>query len=210
MFLRIYELKDKFRYLFHEQKQKKEVIRKISTCIKNKFNGFTMALSNSHEIEKDDVIECFFSTNIRFAYRGTHSDVRSVNNLGHSKLYECYYCNHFFAKKGKFHKHFRSCSSKPGVVYDFNIQNVVTFEDNLSYKGDIPYCVYADFETSAPTDDCLDPENRVMLAVSYALVFAWNPKLKLDRQIVVRGFNHSLEELRDMSYLSLKQLALRN
>ena len=49
-----------------------------------------------------------------------------------------------------------------------------------------------------------------MFAVSYALVFAWNPKLKLDRQIVVRGFNHSLEELGDMSYLSLEQLALRN
>ena len=52
MFLRIYELKDKFRYLFHEQKQKKKVIRKNSACIKNKFNGFTMTLSNSSEIEK--------------------------------------------------------------------------------------------------------------------------------------------------------------
>ena len=58
MFLRIYELKDKFRYLFHEQKQKKEVIRKISACIKNKFNGFIMTLSNSCEIEKKD----FFSS----------------------------------------------------------------------------------------------------------------------------------------------------
>ena len=54
MFLRNYELKDKFRYLFHEQKQQKEVIRKISACIKNKFNGFTMTLSNSREIEKKD------------------------------------------------------------------------------------------------------------------------------------------------------------
>ena len=52
MFLRIYELKDKFRYLFHDQKKKKEVIRKISACIKNKFNGFTLTVSNSHEIEK--------------------------------------------------------------------------------------------------------------------------------------------------------------
>ena len=87
---------------------------------------------------------------------------------------------------------------------------MVTFEDNLNYKGEIPYCVYADFETSVPTDDCLDPENRRMFAVSYALVFAWNPKLKLDRQIVVRGFNHSLDELGDMSYLSSEQLVLRN
>ena len=87
---------------------------------------------------------------------------------------------------------------------------MVTFEDNLNYKGEIPYFVYADFETSAPTDDCLDPENRIMFAVSYALVFGWNPKLKLDRKIVVRGFNHSLDELGDMSYLSSEQFALRN
>ena len=75
MFLRVYELKDKFRYFFHEQKQKKEVIRNISACIKNKFNGFTMTFSNSRKIENkdffpvdiiykpvrspDDVIECF-------------------------------------------------------------------------------------------------------------------------------------------------------
>ena len=86
----------------------------------------------------------------------------------------------------------------------------MTFGDNLNYKGEIPFYVYADFETSAPTEDCLDPENRVMFAVFYALVFAWNPKLKLDRQIVVRGFNHSLDKLGDKSYLSSEQLALRN
>ena len=186
-----------------------------------------MTVSNSREIERkyffpvdiicklvrspDVVIECFFSINIRLTYRGAHSDLRSRDRLGHSKPYECYYCSHFFANKRTFDRHFRSCSSKPGVVYDFNVQNVVTFEDNLHYKGDdVPYCVYADFETSSPTDDCLDPENRIMFAVSYALVFSWNPKLKLDRQVVVRGFNHSLEELGDMSYLSSEQLALRN
>ena len=54
IFLRIYKLKDKFRYLFHEQKKKKEVIRKISVCIKNKFNGFALTVSNSREIEKKD------------------------------------------------------------------------------------------------------------------------------------------------------------
>ena len=43
MFLRVYELKDKFRYIFHENKEKKEVIRKVSSCIKEKFNGFHVA-----------------------------------------------------------------------------------------------------------------------------------------------------------------------
>ena len=96
------------------------------------------------------------------------------------------------------------------MIYDFNIQNLVTFEDNLKYKGNIPLCVYADFETTAPADDCQSPENRSMYAVSYCLVFAWHPKLNLKRQIVIRGFNHSLSELTDVSYLTSEQLAFRN
>ena len=49
-----------------------------------------------------------------------------------------------------------------------------------------------------------------MFAVSYSLLFAWHPKLVLPRQMVVRGYNHSLEELSDVSYLTSEQLALRN
>ena len=37
-----------------------------------------------------------------------------------------------------------------------------------------------------------------------------HPKLKLDRQMIVRGYNHSLEELADVSYLTTEQLAMRN
>ena len=90
------------------------------------------------------------------------------------------------------------------------MQSVVTVEDNIKYKGDLPFCVYADFETTAPTGDYLNPENNSMFAVSYALVFAWHPKLKLDRQMIVREYNHSLEELADVSYLTSEQLAMRN
>ena len=88
-------------------------------------------------------------------------------------------------------------------------QNIVSFEDNLKYIGDVPFSVYADFETAAPNSDFLCPENDTMYPVSYTLVFAWHPKLNLPRQFVVRGFNHSLNQLADMSYLRQEQLALR-
>ena len=91
--------------------------------------------------------------------------------------YECDYCSNFYAWKRDFEKHIKVCASKPGVVYDFNLQNVVTFEDDIKYKGDIPLRVFADFETTAPTDDCLNPENKSMIAVTYAIVFAWHPNL---------------------------------
>ena len=48
-----------------------------------------------------------------------------------------------------------------------------------------------------------------MFAVSYALVIAWHPKLNLPRQCVVRSYNHTLEELTDVSYLTEEQLYLR-
>ena len=49
-----------------------------------------------------------------------------------------------------------------------------------------------------------------MFAVSYSLIFAWHPELYWPRQMVVRGYNHSLEQLSDMSYLTSEQLAMRN
>ena len=73
--------------------------------------------------------------------------------------WECYYCATYFDRQATFQRHIKYCAGKPGVVYDFNIQNLVTFKDNLKYKGDLPLCVYADFETTAPTDDCQSPEN---------------------------------------------------
>ena len=54
------------------------------------------------------------------------------------------------------------------MVYNFNNQNLVTFEDNFKSKGDLPFALYFDFETTAPTDNYFDPEQTKMLVVCYA------------------------------------------
>lgn len=69
----------------------------------------------------------------------------------------------------------------------------MTFEENLKYKGDIPLAAYIDFETRAPTDECLDPENRKMFAVYYVIIFAFHSELDIDRVIMERSFDHSRE-----------------
>ena len=46
-FLRIYELKEIFRYITHDNPKKKNIIRKVSSCIKQKFNGFNIVISQS-------------------------------------------------------------------------------------------------------------------------------------------------------------------
>ena len=223
-FLRVYELKDKFRYLFHEDHTKKNVCRSLSSCIKEKFNGFTFAdikLAKKLKIDlvpvnilykpvkkQDDVLKCYFTDDLQNAFRALYLKSQQVRAA--STLYECFYCNEFFLVKSIYEKHVRDCGKKPGVLYDFNLKNIVTFEDNIKHKGDVPFCVYADFETTAPTDDYLNPENKPMTAVSYSLIFAWHPKLSLARQMVVRGYNHSLDELSDITYLTSGQLAMRN
>ena len=76
LFLRVYEIKDKFRYLFHEDHNKKNVLRSLSSCIKEKFKGFSFAdiwLQTKQKSDlfpvnilympvkkENDVIECFF------------------------------------------------------------------------------------------------------------------------------------------------------
>ena len=40
LFLRIYELKDKFRYLTIKNTNKKNIVRQILSCIVEKFNTF--------------------------------------------------------------------------------------------------------------------------------------------------------------------------
>ena len=58
----------------------------------------------------------------------------------------------------KYFTHLSQCSGIPGVVYNFNTQNLVTYENNIKYKGDLPMTLYFDFETTAPTEETIyDP-----------------------------------------------------
>ena len=99
-----------------------------------------------------------------------------------------------------------NCTGRPGYVYNFNTQSLLTFEENLKFKCDIPMTAYIDFETTAPTDDCLDPESKKMFAVSYVIIFAFHPELQLDRVIIERRFGHSQMRLCSLNYLTSEQL----
>ena len=42
LFLRVYELKDKFRYLIKQDSEKKTILRELSSCVIKNFNGFSI------------------------------------------------------------------------------------------------------------------------------------------------------------------------
>ena len=86
----------------------------------------------------------------------------------------------------------------------------MTFEENLKYKGDVPLVAYIDFETTVPTDECLDLENRQMFVVSYVIIFAFHPELDIDRVIIDRSFGHSRERLTSLNFLTREQLQFKD
>ena len=69
-------------------------------------------------------------------------------------------------------------------------------------NGTSLFVVYFDFETTAPTDNCLDPEQKKLFVVSYVMIVAFHPELKLDQIIIDRSFAHSLEQLATLDYFS--------
>ena len=89
-----------------------------------------------------------------------------------------------------------------GVAYNFTNQNLVSFEDNIDNKGDLPLVTYMDFETTACAQNFLTPEQNKMFAVSYTLMFAFHPKLNLNRVILQRSLGHSLSKLATVDYLN--------
>ena len=93
-------------------------------------------------------------------------------------------------------------SGRPGVVYNFNNENLISYQDNFLAQGDIPFIVYFDFEITAPTDNCLDLEQKKMFVISYVMIVAFHPELKLDRIIIQRSFVHSVEQLTSLDYFT--------
>ena len=68
--------------------------------------------------------------------------------------YECYYCRKFFLKPETQKRHMENCSGVPGVIHNFYA------------KSNLPFVIYFDFETTAPTDHCFDPGQKTMFVVS--------------------------------------------
>ena len=85
----------------------------------------------------------------------------------------------------------KNCIGQPGIIYNFNTQNLVFFEDNITYKSVIPLAAYIDFETTALTNSYLDHRYKKTFAVSYVIVFAVQPHLNINCIIIERSFRYS-------------------
>ena len=76
----------------------------------------------------------------------------------------------------------------PDVIYKFKNQTLLSFEDNFKHLGAPPFVAYFDFETTTGFDSKIYLDDEEMYPVSYCLIFAFDPKLDIDRIVVVRSF----------------------
>ena len=177
-FLRVFEQKNKYRQLLVKKTEKQNQVKQLASCLIQKYNGFQVIKSLFNKRQRRiftplDIIysptknaqilsKCFYTTNIANAYTALYSE--GLKNRRAFTIYECYYCNKFFRQKHKKENHVKVCSGKPGIVYNFYSQTLTSFEDNYKAKGDVPFTIYFDFETTSPTDsEWLNPEEKKCL-----------------------------------------------
>ena len=103
-------------------------------------------------------------------------------------LKKCYVVNEILTKKkkktfyeSKFNGHVKCCSDIVGIICKSEHKNVVSFQDNFSYLGDLPFVIYFDYETT--TGDSVFKDKNIFVT-SYCQIYEFHPDLiNLDKII---------------------------
>ena len=67
--------------------------------------------------------------------------------------------------------------------------------------------IYFEYETTAPTYNWPNPEQKETFVVSYVMIVAFHPDLRLNRILVERSSGHSFQKLITTDYLTEEQMA---
>ena len=108
-FLRVYELKKKYRHLFMKKPDQQKIVKQLSSCLTEKYNGFTVIrIEYEKKVRKNfeplDIIykptkdletepPCYFSTDISPAYSAYYLRASKIKRA--TKVQSCHCCNHF-------------------------------------------------------------------------------------------------------------------
>lgn len=93
----------------------------------------------------DQTVNCYFSKSTRNAYQLLKNKGKHGIELLTADQYFAY--NNFFAQKKLLKNHMNSCSSMSGIVYKFKYQNILSFEDNVKFMGDVYFAIYCNIAT---------------------------------------------------------------
>ena len=104
-------------------------------------------------------------------------------------------------------KHLSVCSAKEGITYAFDNGQILNYQDNFKYLGDLPFTVYFDFETTTGNSPFF---NSAMYVMSYSdlfraiqiycQIYSFRPSLGLDKIVIFRSFQQTSEQIYDLSH----------
>ena len=110
LFLRIYELKDKFRYLIKQDSENKTVLRDLSSCVIEKLNDFNIIrVEFSKTIRQtyqpidtiynpmrklDEIKNCYFGKRLNLVFGASFSGGTKIK---HCTGWQCYFCSNYYA-----------------------------------------------------------------------------------------------------------------
>ena len=104
----------------------------------------------------------------------------------------------YFAKNNEqMKKHLDVCAAKEEISYCFENDQIIAFQDNFKYQGNVPFTVYFDFETTTVHTVFFDPK---MFIVSYCEIYTIHPSLNLEKLVIVRSFQQNAEEIYHLSH----------
>ena len=73
------------------------------------------------------------------------------------------------------------CVASVGITYSFDNVQIIDFQDNLKYLGDVPFTAYFNFETTTGNSAFFDPK---MFFMSYCQIYSFHPPLKLNKIVI--------------------------
>ena len=120
-FLRVFELKSKFRHLALKTPKKQNIVRQLSSCINEKYNGFhVISTEYSKKLgtkfkpiniiykpikSPEKEVLCFSTNDIPKSYRKSCGTTIDKVLISHGFAFECYYSGKFFARADKQKRH---------------------------------------------------------------------------------------------------------
>ena len=199
--------------------------RNLSSSVLEKFNDYEtirheLACQEKRKFVPIDIVyepiydesvppPCFFTDQISLAYRSCIGRVgKGKEQILHRTVRQSHYCENYFSKNDDtMKKHLQVCTAKGDITYSFDNGQIITFQDNFKYLGDIPFAVYFDFETTTGDSVFFVPK---MFVVSYCQIYSSHPALGLDKIVIFRSFQQSAEEMYDLSNFKQEHVAFFN
>ena len=92
----------------------------------------------------------YFTPKIQTAFKSYIGHIeKGKEKVINRTVRQCHYCQNYFAKNyDQMQKHLSICAAKEGITYSFDNFQIMDFQDNYKYIGDLLFTVYFDFQTA--------------------------------------------------------------